>query len=322
MGGGGRAENSAQRPIPGPPRHLPPLRAGPCTTEPGGLPLSFPVLTRVSLWPLTRSCHPQPAPVPQGLTRVGGISPRGRARPCVEWPCLALGHKDPEERQPPPSQEASGHQGGASPAGGCACGLPVPSGPSKAPGSGGAGTRCSVHEQRHCRHPQALCPIPGRPGHLPSQAPGRLRQTGPPVPSPALQPPAWTPRALCAPTGWSEQPGLMLRLLHCLPKRQLPHPHSSHSCGEPWVTQPLCSTPQAAEAPQPLPPKCSGPVMGSGAGKGLTAGSAGRSEGYRGGGWPAVAGAGTCGQGRPHCRWCRTLGGTGDLQRPGRGGSW
>lgn len=150
------------------------------------------------------------------------------------------------------------------------------------------------------------------PGHLLSQAPCRLRQVGPPGPSPALQPPAWAAGHCVVRIAGASCSGCSA----ASPRDSCLYPHSSHSCGEPCITQPLCPTPQAAKAPQSLPPKCLGPVMDGGAGQGLTVGSVGRSEGCRGGGWLAVAGAGTCGRGRPHCRWCRTRGGTGDLQSP------
>lgn len=89
---------------------------------------------------LTRSCHPSQTPVPQGLTLVGGISQRGCARPCGEGPCLALGTRTQRKGQLPPhtrsptirrGQLPPWQKGGASPAGACACTLPVPTGPCK-----------------------------------------------------------------------------------------------------------------------------------------------------------------------------------------------
>ena len=166
----------------------------------------------------------------------------------------------------------------------------------------GAGKRSLVHKQRHRQCPQAPGPKPwSTPWHLPISC--QLTAMGPlvPTPPPTPLPLAWTFWALCGLTRADRTTqGLTLRP---------PTASSPPSCSyqEPPSLL-LFPTPKAAQGLHPLPTEELGPCLGRGAG---------RAAGCRGGGQLASTGAGTGAQGRPHYPWCRTPGGSADLQRPG-----
>lgn len=273
---------------------------------------------------------PSQIPFPPGPTSVGGVS-RRTVLTHVGGSLPGLGSEDPWKGQhphhakpsPPPFQEASCHQGHRveglyqlcrEPV---ACRLPAPTyrlGPSKAPHSGPVQVRgplCTNKGTADAAGPPAQCPA-----HSPHSSVSAK-------PSPLK---AQTGRASSAFSPLHHQPEHAghtrvdkLAWVSCL---DLSRVSPSDSCLPTVATvvgtlgQLFAQHLKQSRDPTPFPPKCLGPTMGRGGGHGLTAWSVGTGEGCKGGGRPAVAGAGTCGRGRPRCRWYRTPGGTGDLQRP------
>ena len=180
----------------------------PTNTEPGCFPPRAPVLTWTPFCFSPGHYHPSQTPLAPGLISVeGGVSPRGRAHPRVQWPFLALGPRTWTIGPPPPHMQSQayhhpkrpaashqGHrveegtalQGAGGPRVTCSCTLAGPR--QGATLWAGAGKRSFVHKQRHRRCPQDPGPMPWSTSWHPP-IPCQLTPMGPLVPTRPPPPP-------------------------------------------------------------------------------------------------------------------------------------